>query len=75
MGALFEGLREALLEDRGTSHRKEMAAKLEMELGTLRVALHRMRMRLRAHLEREVLETIGPNDDLEAEIGHLLGSL
>ena len=72
---LFEALREALLADGPGIDRARLAADLEMEDGALRVALHRMRKRLRSHLEDEVLETVGLDGDLQEEIADLLAAL
>lgn len=53
----------------------EIAAELDMTEGSLNVALHRMRMRFREIIRREVSDTLGPEDDLSEEIRHLAASL
>lgn len=74
-GELYDALREALLADGEGVDRAQLAEQLGMEAGALRVALHRMRKRLRDHIESEVLETVGPEADLQAEIKDLLDAL
>jgi RNA polymerase sigma factor (sigma-70 family) len=73
--ALHQALQAALLAEGEDIDRARLAAQLEMEPGALRVALHRMRKRLRDHIESEVCETLGPEVGVQAEIEDLFDAL
>lgn len=49
----------------------ETAAKLGMNEAAVKMAISRLRQRLRDRLREAVTETLGPDDDLEAEMLHL----
>ena len=49
----------------------ETADKLGMNEAAVKMAISRLRHRLRARLREAVAETLGPDDDLEAEMMHL----
>jgi RNA polymerase sigma-70 factor (ECF subfamily) len=49
----------------------EAAAKLGMNEAAVKMAVSRLRQRLRERLREAVAETLGPDDDLEAEMLHL----
>lgn len=49
----------------------ETAAKLGMNEAAVKMAISRLRQRLRERLREAVTETLGPDDDLEAEMLHL----
>jgi len=54
---------------------QRIAADLEMEVGTLRVALHRFRHRFGELLRSEVAHTVASPDEVEEEIRYLLSVL
>jgi RNA polymerase sigma-70 factor (ECF subfamily) len=49
----------------------QSAEHLGMTEGAVKVAVHRLRRRYREVLRREVAETLGPGEDVDAEIRHL----
>jgi RNA polymerase sigma-70 factor (ECF subfamily) len=49
----------------------ETADKLGMNEAAVKMAISRLRGRLRDRLREAVAETLGPDDDLEAEMMHL----
>jgi len=66
----FQHLRPRLFGDIDAPM-SDLAAALDVEAGALRVALHRLRERLRELLTEEVAQTLGPEDSLEAELRYL----
>jgi RNA polymerase sigma-70 factor (ECF subfamily) len=54
---------------------KDVAARLAISEGAARVALHRMRGRYGELVRREVADTLGPGEDLDAEMRHLFAVL
>lgn len=49
-----------------------MAARLRMSEGAVRVAVHRLRARFRELLRSEVAQTVTSNEEIDAELHHLL---
>ena len=47
------------------------AERLGMKEGAIKVAVHRLRQRYRAVLRQEVANTLGPEEDVDAEIRHI----
>jgi RNA polymerase sigma-70 factor (ECF subfamily) len=72
--ALFEALRPALAGDRSTSY-AEVAARLQMTEGAVKVAVHRLRARCRDLVRAEVAETVGDPEDVDDELRHLFAAL
>jgi RNA polymerase sigma-70 factor (ECF subfamily) len=54
---------------------KTLAARLDTSEGAARVALHRMRQKLRQKIVDEIAQTLGPGEDVEDELRHVLASL
>jgi RNA polymerase sigma-70 factor (ECF subfamily) len=54
---------------------KSLAATLQVSEGAARVALHRMRAKLRRAILEEIGQTVGPGEDVEDELQHVLASL
>ncbi len=70
-----EALATALLpfveEDSRDPPYRELARTLGMSVGSLRVAVFRLRQRYRSLLRQEIADTLADPSDLDAEIGHL----
>ena len=73
--ALFETLREFVLERPDEADYARAAQQLGLRRNTLAVAVHRMRHRLRALIETELAETAASEPDLEAELRDLRDAL
>ena len=71
----FEAVRPFLIEEADAAARARVAAQLKMSEGALKVALHRFRRRFGELLRREVAHTVGSQEEVEAEIRHLLDVL
>lgn len=67
---LFSELRPFLCGGADLPNQLEVAARLEMPVGTLRSHLLRLRMRYAELLREEVARTIGSADDVDAELRH-----
>ena len=65
---LFEELKPFLCGGAGLPSQAEVAARLEIPIGTLRSHLLRMRMRYAELLRQEVARTIGSADDVDEEL-------
>jgi RNA polymerase sigma-70 factor (ECF subfamily) len=71
----FEQLKEFLLAGgRGTPY-VEMAARLGMSEGAVKVAVHRLRQRYRELLEEEIANTVASPGEVEEERRYLLAVL
>ncbi len=71
----FEQLKEFLLAGgRGTPY-QEVATRLEMSEGAVKVAVHRLRQRYRELLEEEIGNTVGSPEEIEEERRYLLAVL
>lgn len=74
-GELFEALRFSLMGERSAVPYAELAGKLNLSEGAVKVAVHRLRQRYR-HLLRELIaETVSTPDEIEDELAHLLRTL
>jgi RNA polymerase sigma-70 factor (ECF subfamily) len=73
--ALFDALREFVVDE--TEHRDytEAAARLNMTPGAIAVAVHRLRQRYRKLLFAEIQSTVANPDHAEAELRHLVSAL
>jgi RNA polymerase sigma-70 factor (ECF subfamily) len=72
---LFEGLKAFLTgEARSASHR-EVATKLEMTEGAVKVAVHRLRRQYRELLREEIRRTLDESGKIEDEIRELFAAL
>lgn len=67
----FEVMMPLIVADGSISEREEMAAKLEMDNGAFRVALHRLRKRYRTLLENEIRETVSTEEEYQEELKFL----
>jgi RNA polymerase sigma-70 factor (ECF subfamily) len=73
--ALFEGLKASVWGETPDDGYRDLAARLAMSEGALRVAAHRMRERYRALLRDAVAQTVDQPEDVEDELRHLVSVL
>ena len=71
---LFDALKGALIGEEALP-RGEMAERLGMNEGALKVAVHRLRQRYRKLLRAGVAETVGSESDLDDEMRYLAAVL
>lgn len=69
--SLFESLKGALAGVRETESAAAIGRRLGMTEGAVRVAAHRLRQRYRELLRDEISQTVGSQDEVDAEIRHL----
>ena len=69
--ALFDELRDFLVEQPGTDDYERVCERLGMRRNTLAVAVHRMRHRLRELIRAELSDTVLAPEDVDAELGAL----
>ena len=69
----FETMKAHLALGRAEVDYARLAEKLGVAEGAARVALHRLRQRLRAHFRAEVAETVGDEAEVEAEMRYVIG--
>lgn len=72
---LFGHLRGCLTGQRSTQPYAELAARLGMSEGAVKVAVHRLRQRYRALLRAQIAETLSAQDDVEEELRDLFAAL
>jgi RNA polymerase sigma factor (sigma-70 family) len=71
----FTALKPCLLGDRCSQPYADLAAKLGMDEGTVKVAVHRFRQRYRELLRAEIANTVSLPDEVDAEMHHLFNVL
>jgi RNA polymerase sigma-70 factor (ECF subfamily) len=69
--ATFAALKPCLVGDRASQPYAELAVKLGMEEGTVKVAVHRLRQRYRELLRAEIANTVATPGEVDAEMRHL----
>jgi RNA polymerase sigma-70 factor (ECF subfamily) len=74
-GALFEAIKDCLTPDRGKLPYAQLARRLGMTEGALKVAVHRMRRRYRDLLRHEIAQTVETPAQVDEEIAYLLNCL
>jgi DNA-directed RNA polymerase specialized sigma24 family protein len=72
---LFDRLKDFVNADEDVGTHADAARDLNTTAGAVKVAVHRMRKRFREELLRRVADTLGPGQDVEDEIRHLLAAL
>ena len=72
---LFETLKLTLTAERGTTPYAELATKLGLSEGAVKVAVHRLRQRYREVLRAEIADTVGTAGEVEEELRHLFAAL
>jgi RNA polymerase sigma factor (sigma-70 family) len=73
--ALFEALRNTLAGDSKSAPYAELARRLEMSEGAVKVAVHRLRQRYRALLRDTIADTVSSPDEVEDELRCLFQTL
>lgn len=74
-GELFGELRRCLVGDTESQPYAELAARLEMTEGGVKVAVHRLRKRYRKLLRAEIAQTLAANENVDEELHHLFAVL
>jgi RNA polymerase sigma factor (sigma-70 family) len=72
---LFEGLKETLSGGRAEIPYRDLAARLAVSEGAVKVAAHRLRKRYRELLREEIAGTVADAQDVEAELRELFAAL
>jgi len=72
-GKLFDELKSALTGEKVPYG--EIAARLNLNEGAVRVAVHRLRLRYRDLVRAEIAETVATEDEVDAEVQHLFAAL
>jgi RNA polymerase sigma-70 factor (ECF subfamily) len=73
--ALFLGLKDTLMGGRTEIPYRELAARLDMSEGAVKVAAHRLRQRYRELLREEIAHTVAGPEEVEEELTHLFAAL
>lgn len=73
--ALFEQLKDELTPGADPTPRAELAARVGLREGALKVALHRMRSRYGDALRAEVRDTVADESEVDGELGELFAAL
>jgi RNA polymerase sigma factor (sigma-70 family) len=73
--ALFDALKVYLTGDSGVPPLAEVARRLSMTEGAVKVAIHRLRERYRLALREEIAQTVAEPADVEDELGALVAAL
>ena len=72
---LFEALRGTLVAGADEGSRAELAARLDLTEGALKVAVHRLRKRFGERLRAEIAHTVGGPEEVDREIRSLFSIL
>ena len=67
----FDQLKNFVWGDGHAGTYAEVAARLGVEEGAVKVAVHRLRKRFREQLRLEVLQTVSSPEEVDAELRHL----
>jgi RNA polymerase sigma-70 factor (ECF subfamily) len=73
-GRLFEGLKGFLTQAEGSCPYAEVACRLGMTEGAVKVAVHRLRRRYRQLLREQIAQTVGSPEEVDEEIRNLFGA-
>jgi RNA polymerase sigma-70 factor (ECF subfamily) len=71
-GTVFETLKDCLTGSRDSIHYAELAPRLGVSVGALKVIVHRFRQRYRELLREEVSQTVAAPDQIDDEMRHLV---
>jgi RNA polymerase sigma factor (sigma-70 family) len=72
---VFAQLKDYLWGEARESGYAEMAARLSMTEGAVKVTVHRLRRRLRDLLREEVAHTVAAGEEIDEELRHLIGAI
>jgi RNA polymerase sigma-70 factor (ECF subfamily) len=72
---LFDALKVFLTGEAGTPPLREIAERLQMSEGAVRVAVHRLRQKYRDALRAEIAQTVATEGDVDDELAVLLAAL
>ena len=72
---LFDQLKETLAGERSSIPYAELARRLGMTAGAVKVAVHRLRQHYREHLRAEIANTVATPGEVEDELRHLFAAL
>ena len=72
---LFTALKQTLMGTRESQPYEELAVKLDMNEGAIKVAVHRLRKRYRELIRAEIADTLDRPQDIEEEMRHLFSAL
>jgi RNA polymerase sigma-70 factor (ECF subfamily) len=73
--SLFDELKVFLTGDSGAPPHEELAGRLEMSAGAIKVAVHRLRQKYREALRQRIAQTVAAEEDVESELQDLLSAL
>jgi len=68
----FEALKPWLTGDTQELSQAEVARRLDMNEGAVKVAIHRLRKRFRELVKSEITQTVGADADVQSELNYLL---
>jgi len=71
----FEGLKPWLIGDTENISQAEVAARLGLNEGAVKVAIHRLRRRFREFIKNEISRTVSDRAQVDAELHYLLEAL
>jgi RNA polymerase sigma factor (sigma-70 family) len=74
-GELFEALRFSLMGERSAVPYADLARRLNMNEGAVKVAVHRLRQNYRKRLRAQIAETVATPEEVEEELRCLLRAL
>ena len=69
---MFDDLRGFLTSGGGCASRSDLAKRHRISVGAIDVAIHRLRQRFGALLREQILRTVSPPDEVEAELRYLI---
>ncbi len=72
---IFAQLKGYLWEETREASYAETATRLNMTEGAIKVAVHRLRRRLRDLLREEVAQTVASGEEVDEELRHLIGAI
>lgn len=72
---LFAALKQTLTGSRESQPYEESAVRLQMSVGAVKVAVHRLRKRYRELIRAEIADTLAQPQDIDEEMRHLFNAL
>jgi RNA polymerase sigma-70 factor (ECF subfamily) len=71
---LFDCLRRCLAKDESALPYTEIASRLKVTEASIKMAVHRLRVRYREILQHEIAQTVSTHEEIEEEIRHLFSA-